>query len=107
MPRRNPFRNPAWRGVLLGLGCALAVWGLFRSSALLHGVEDWMLDACFFYRGERPTSAKIVIIGIDDPSLRELRKPLNMLSPELAKVVTHLHKQGASAIGIDLVVPAE
>ncbi len=107
MARRNPLRNTAWRGLLLGLGCALVVWGLFRGSELLHGVEDWMLDACFFYRAERPTSAKIVLIGIDDPSLEELRKPLNMLSPELAKVVTHIRQQGASAIGVDLIVPAE
>jgi CHASE2 domain-containing sensor protein len=105
MPLRWRLRHPAWRGVLLGLFCALLVWVVFRSSGLLHGVEDWMLDGCFFYRGEQATRARVVLIGIDDATLAELRKPLSFLSPELAAVVRHVHQQGASAIGLDLVVP--
>lgn len=105
MPLRLRLRHPAGRGVVLGLFCALLVWLVFRSSGLLHGVEDWMLDGCFFYRGERPTQARVVLIGIDGATLAELNKPLSFLSPELATVVRHVHKQGPSAIGLDLLIP--
>lgn len=101
------LRHPAWRGTLLGLFCALSVWVIYIASPLLHGLEAWMLDAGFFYRGPRPTTARVVLVGIDDSSLAELRKPLPYLSPELAEVVRHLHAQKASAIGIDLVIPDE
>jgi adenylate cyclase len=97
------FRRPAWRGVWLGLVCALAVWLVTRAD-LLRGLEDWMLDGCFNWRGPRPTTAPVVLIGLDEESLNELGKPLALLSPELAEVVTYAHAQGASAIGIDLII---
>ena len=71
---RAYLTRPAFRGVWLGLACALAAW-LLSQTALLRGLEDWMLDACFFYRGSRPTQANIVLIGLDDESLDELGKP--------------------------------
>jgi len=99
------LRNPVWRGLLRGLACALLVWLVFVSMASFRGLEDWMLDSCFFYRGPRPTQAKVVLIGIDDATLAGLRKPLAFLSPELAAVVQYTHDQGASTIGIDLLIP--
>src|SRR5205809_299631 len=101
---RASLTRPAFRGVWLGLACALAAW-LLSHTALLRGLEDWMLDACFFYRGSRASQAKIVLIGLDEPSLDELGKPYVYLSPELAEVVTYARKQGAKAIGIDLYIP--
>ena len=56
------LRSPAWRGVWLGAVCALAVWLITVESGLLRGLEDWMLDGCFFYRGriaEQGTPEKI------------------------------------------------
>src|SRR5262249_27260063 len=98
------FRKPAWRGVWLGLVCALGVWLVSRTD-LVRGLEDWMLDGCFSWRGSRATSAPVALIGLDEDSLRELNKPLAYISPELAEVVAHVHAQGASAIGIDLLIP--
>ena len=34
---------------------ALAVWGL-TLSPMGHGLENWMLDGMFNWRGSRPTS---------------------------------------------------
>src|SRR5262245_25038033 len=62
------LRHPAWRGVWLGLVSALVVWLVTVRSGMLRGLEDWMLDGAFFYRGSRPTTANIVIVGIDEPS---------------------------------------
>ena len=72
---RRFLRNPSWRGVWLGLACALAAW-LLTQTALFVGLEDWMLDACFAWRGSRPSDARshIVVIGLDDDSFDELKK---------------------------------
>jgi class 3 adenylate cyclase/CHASE2 domain-containing sensor protein len=80
------------------------VW-LLSQTALLHGLEDWMLDSCFARRGSRSSEAPVVLIGLDGPSLEELGKPYAYLSPELAAVVAHVRRQGAAAIGVDLMVP--
>jgi len=97
------FRHPAGRGVWLGMLCALIAW--YVSSTLFRGLEDWMLDGCFVSRGLRETRANIVIIGLDEESLQNLRKPVAFASPELAQVVGYLKEQQVSAVGIDLYVP--
>jgi class 3 adenylate cyclase/CHASE2 domain-containing sensor protein len=107
MPLKTFLRHPAWRGAGLGLLCALLVWAVFRLSGPLRGLEDWLLDGCFALRGPRPTGAELVIIGIDEAYLARLDRPLAYLSPDLAAVVAHVHRQGAVAIGIDLLVPEE
>jgi adenylate cyclase len=99
---RLPLR--ALRGAGLGLACALAAYAL-TAAPLARGVEDWVLDGWFFYRGPRPTAARVVVVGIDEPSLRELARPLPEISPELAAVARHALDQGAAAVGLDLLVP--
>ena len=96
--------SPAWRGVWTGVGCTAVVWYLTTMSVFV-GMEDWMLDGAFISRGKRPTKTKVVLVAIDERSLRELRKSTTQISPELALVVRHAHAQGAAAIGVDLFVP--
>jgi CHASE2 domain-containing sensor protein len=100
------LRHPALRGVWIGLVCAILAW-LAVQWSLLRGVEDWMLDGCFSMRGTRNTSANIVIIALDAPSLAELKKPIASFSPELARVILFAHAQGAKAIGLDVMLPAD
>jgi class 3 adenylate cyclase/CHASE2 domain-containing sensor protein len=100
------FRRSAVRGIPLGLFCALAVW-LLSWTELGRGLEDWMLDGCFSWRGVRASRSNVVLIALDEPSLRELVKPAVCISPELARVVRYVRLQGATAIGIDLMVPEE
>jgi adenylate cyclase len=47
----------------------------------------------------------VVLIGIDDTSAARLGKPLAFISPELATITKSLKHQGASAIGIDMILP--
>ena len=101
----NWRRRPLFRGVWLGLACAVAAW-LISCSPLFRGLEDWMFDACFAWRGNRPTQTRIFLVEIDDESLHELNKPLAYLSPALAEVVMELHARKAAAVGVDL-LPAE
>ena len=49
--------------------------------------------------------SELVVVGLDDVSLRELPKPLVAISPELAEVVGDLDRRGAAAIGLDILVP--
>ena len=67
MSRGRPYRIP-WRGVALGLACGLVSW-LFTLTPFGRGVEDWLQDASFAYRGGRPTQTKVLIVGLDDDSL--------------------------------------
>jgi adenylate cyclase len=93
-----------WRGALSGALAAVAAW-LLVQAPVIRGLEEWMLDGCFYFRGPRPTQAKVVLIALDDDSIDELNKPLTFTSPELARVVRYAREQGAAAIGLDLIVP--
>jgi adenylate cyclase len=106
MSKSPRFPSMAWHGVVLGLACAVAAW-LVAQYPLIRGLEDWLGDGLFHGRGPRSSQAqsKIILVGLDDESLDELRKPAVYLSPELAEVMRCLHEHGAAAIGIDLLVP--
>jgi adenylate cyclase len=93
-----------WRGAALGLACGLASW-ILALQPVGRGLEDWFHDAGFDWRGTRPTRSKVVIVALDDASLRALPKPMAAASPELAEVVTFLDQQKATAIGLDIFVP--
>jgi len=93
------------RGVPTGLACAILAI-LIGRTPFGHTLDDWFSDACFVLRGPRVTSAKVVIISIDDASFDELKKPAAHISPELARVIEFASDQGAAAIGLDYFVPA-
>lgn len=101
---RRLLRNPTWRGAMVGIVCALGCWAWNR-TALVRGLENWALDSSVLFRGQRASSANVVIVAIDDGSLQTLGKPPVFISPELGKVVTYLHQQGAASIGLDFMIP--
>jgi CHASE2 domain-containing sensor protein len=104
LARFSFLARPGWRGAGLGLVCALAGW-LLALMPPLRAVDDGMLDAWFTLRGVRSPQTPIVLVGLDDTFLEDLHKEGSHLSPELAAVVGHLNKQGAVAIGLDLLIP--
>lgn len=104
--RRRRLHFRIFRGIGLGFVSALAAWAL-TAAPFIRGIEDWVLDGWFFYRGARPTDAKIVLIGLDNESLHQLKKPLPWISPELALVVRHVLDGGAAAVGLDVLVPED
>jgi adenylate cyclase len=99
------FRSAAVRGAIVGAACGLICWGL-NGTPLMRDLENWLSDSGFAFRGRRPSTANVIIVAMDEASLREIDKPLMFFSPELAKVVTYLHDQGAAAIGVDFLLPA-
>jgi adenylate cyclase len=94
----------SWQGGLSGAICGLIAWGLVQ-LAVIRGLEEWMLDGCFYFRGPRATQARVVLVDLDSESLDELRKPQVFLSPQLAETVTFIKEQGARAIGLDFLIP--
>jgi adenylate cyclase len=100
----RPRFGPSLRGGIVGALCGLAAWA-FAQQPLLRGLEDWLQDAGFAWRGTRPSATNVVVIGIDDATLANLPRPLAALSPELAAVVTYLKDHGAAAVGLDLTIP--
>ncbi|HEY2158797.1 MAG TPA: CHASE2 domain-containing protein, partial [Isosphaeraceae bacterium] len=89
---------------LVGAACGLVMWSVSQ-LAFFRGVEDWLQDSSFAYRGVRRTSTHVVIVGLDEDSSDEMPKPLAAISPELAEVVTYLNARKAAAIGLDIMIP--
>jgi aspartate/methionine/tyrosine aminotransferase len=74
-------------------------------AIVVRVLEDSMLDGCFFARGSRGTTPRVVLVGLDDASLDELHKSPTNISPELAEVVHYPTEHVVAAIGLDLIVP--
>ena len=105
MKRARAWRlGRGWWGIIVGLTCGLVSWAIAQQTAF-QGLDDWFQDGCFALRGARDSSAKVVIVGIDDPTLASLPKPLTAISPELGEVVSFLSQRKAGAIGLDLMIP--
>jgi class 3 adenylate cyclase/CHASE2 domain-containing sensor protein len=100
----RPRFGRSLRGAIVGAFCGLAAWAVAQQP-LLRGLEDWLQDAGFAWRGARPSVTKVLVVGIDDATLAILPRPMAALSPELAAVVTYLKDHGASAVGLDLTIP--
>jgi len=98
--------RPVVRGALVGLACGLLGWAL-AVQPVFRGLEEFVQDAAFVDRGARPSATRVVVVAINDASLRDLPKPLAFASPELAEVVEYLDREGAAAIGIDVQVPED
>lgn len=88
----------------MGVVCALLCW-LLNGASWVRDLESRAYDNCVGFRGGRATEAKVVLVALDDASFEKSPKPLRLLSPELGEIVGYLHKQGASAIGVDLFFP--
>src|SRR6476646_2714501 len=98
------MRRISWLGLASGVASAILCFAV-SGLPVCRGLERWLFDGNFIWRGVRNSKIDIVIVAIDDRSLRKLHKPLIDISPELAKVVTYVDAEGARAIGIDLIIP--
>lgn len=104
MSMRRLLQNRTCRGILIGLVCALVCWGLSKLS-VVQSLENWALDYCYVFRSNRTGPTEIVIVALDDATLDSFKKPMMLITPELAEVVRHVRDRGAKAVGIDVLVP--
>ena len=104
-------RHRRLRGVWTGLGSVGLVAMLLHVS-VVHGLDNWFFDGCFAAResfdgGTRPSATrdKIVLITLDEPDFDGLEKPIVLMSPELGLVIGHARASGATAVGVDMMIP--
>lgn len=83
----------------------VAIVGANRGAlSLLHTVELRSLDARFLMRGPRPLDPRIVIVAIDENSLRKLGA-FPVARDAYARLIDRLHAGGARTIAFDLDFP--
>ena len=93
-------------------------FGIFSLILLLAAglaFFDWadplgrsLLDAQFRYlraNALRPVANDVVVVGIDDESMRAMREPLTLSHPHIGKFLEAVAKAGAAAVGLDVVLP--
>jgi hypothetical protein len=61
--------RPVVRGALVGLACGLLGWAL-AVQPVGRRVEEWVQDAGFVDRGARPSATRVIVVAIDNFSLR-------------------------------------
>lgn len=99
-----PKRSLRVAGLLIAAGVLLAV-GLVYGVApqLLHRAELSLYDQHLRLRGVRPGSDRVVIVAIEEPSLREIgRWPWSRAV--LADLLKRISDAGAAAIGVDIIL---
>lgn len=100
-------------GIALGfaLGTVIIIFILFNTSFLLNtlgtdifrNIEQSGYDALMRVRGERPHSADVVMIRIDEYSIQEMGYPIPR--DQLGTAMALLSNLGAKAVALDIFVP--
>ncbi len=78
-----------------------------QETSLGHRAELFSYDLRFRLRGELPDSGDcpIVLVVIDEDSFERISEPLILWQGHFAQVLDRLVDAGASAVGIDLILP--
>ena len=86
------------------LALALAAREDTNRASFLQTLELRSLDARFLLRGARPHDARIVIVGVDEKTLRKLGS-FPIVRSAYAGLVDRLSQGGASVVALDLAFP--
>lgn len=103
--RRTRLAASGWLAPLAVacLGIALA-----RSETFERLQLQWLDTSFHILRQwhEKPASTEVVIVGVDEASIRASGKPFALMLDEFAFALDGLRLGGARALGVDLVFPA-
>ena len=100
------FKRPSFMGgcALIILFCLLYPVVTRDTQGLISALDSQVFSAMFGFRGEKPTTGRVVIVDIDEQSLAEIGQwPWSR--DILADLVTRIREAGANVIGIDMVFP--
>lgn len=89
------------RTTLALMFCGLAAILLWLP--LIADLERWSIDQRFIWRGPRPPLSDLVIIGIDDASVRAAERPGYLWNPLYAEFLKGIAPASASTVLLDLV----
>lgn len=99
------FRKIAYVFIAVFISIFLSALYIF-SPGILRSFDDRIRDAYFLYRGEMPNGGSVVIVDIDEASLRALGQwPWSR--DKLSKIIENLTSAGVAVIGIDAVFAEE
>jgi adenylate cyclase len=74
----------------------------FKESRFLQTIDAKLIDSAFWYRGAVPADERIVIVDIDERSLKALGQwPWSR--NKIARLIQNLSDAGAAIIGLDMV----
>nr|WP_243360135.1 adenylate/guanylate cyclase domain-containing protein [Fundidesulfovibrio terrae] len=96
--KRSTYVIPLLAGVLLAV---VAV--LFCASPPRRQLESQLFDAFFLLRGPRPAPADLVIVAIDEPSIKELGLAWPWPRRVHAELLRRLSRAGAGLVMLDVV----
>jgi adenylate cyclase len=96
----------SWRSI--GALAAMVFAAALPASGLLdlwdRAWQDAQQRAMQAWQAPRDVG-KIIVVGIDDATLRSLRQPLTLLHPQLGAFLQAMAGSGAAAVAVDLVLP--
>ncbi|MCP3940867.1 MAG: adenylate/guanylate cyclase domain-containing protein [Desulfobacteraceae bacterium] len=102
---KNLFFSPFSMGSLLIILSCLVFYSFGNQKpGFLSGLDNKIVDIMFQIRGPQPISKKVIIVDIDEKSLKQLGQwpwPRHILA-DLTRVI---HNNGAKVIGFDIVFP--
>ena len=96
------------RRLVFALAAAILVVliaGLASRLPIARALEEKTVDARFSLTRTRPPDPRIVVVGLDDASLAEDRRPLGEWSSQTAALLERLFASGASAVAVDILLP--
>ena len=95
------------------IGCLVTLTACFlfysfghQKPALLEAIDSRIADTMFRLRGPRPTTQQVVIVDIDERSLRDIGQ-WPWPRDKVAAIVKNLKDSGAKVIGFDIVFAEE
>lgn len=90
--------------IVVLLSCLLFYSFGKKKPALLTALDNQMADTMFRWRGATPTTGEVVIVDIDEKSLRNIGQwpwPRDIV----ADLVKNIHAAGARVVGFDIFFP--
>ncbi len=96
------FKRPTWLLILTLLAALIACSMLYLMPKPLLMLENIIQDSMFIVRGEKPKDTRVVIVDIDEKSLKQLGQwPWSRQI--LAKILDNLTQAEVAAIGMDMI----
>jgi adenylate cyclase len=102
LPSISKISGPRQRNLLLGL-LTFALLALLSFSRVGQVLENSWLDLLYTWRAPQPPPPALLLVGIDEPSFQELRRPWPWPRRLHAALVERLHAAGARLIVFDVV----
>lgn len=91
-------------GMVLCLLAALLLWGMQGGDGLSRKILDRQFSVLHEHVA-RPLSRDVIVVGIDEASLRKFREPFPLWHPHLERFLRAMAVAGPAVVGLDVELP--